>query len=668
MSRYRNYKGLDDPAQETGDVGFAGFNNRLRPDQLPAGTLAESTNGRLDLNGQWQVRKGIELIRAPLLEGGALILPFNLPTAAQIGDGKTAIINENAVERIYGSCAFSDPKAEASQYIFLAANTKVLAVNLADNSIVEIPYADGVAITRPVEIRQFFNKVFIFRSHGRTALEWDGNFADSSPEFIRVPSGDLTQPVQQEPSDVTIDNSTVTATFAKATNLKIGDRIIIEDPGSSTGLKAGEGYFISTVAADGLSATFYAQVPNEAGLTKLIMKKEVSVGLGFIHMPAPPFAIYHQRRLVAPYQYEVEAVPDSFTPRGVLDELIFSDILDPETYDQVYGLFRFNAGSADFTVGLWSFSEDILLVFNRNSIHTVRNSIVLREARADLLTDEVGCLARQSIQQIGNQVLFLSDNGIYGVTFIEDYKLRGTELPLSAAIDATIQRIDPEHAPGAVSVYFNNRYYIAVPLRTPEQIQTGTPQEINNAILIYNFLNKQWETIDTVADPAWDIENLIVAGLGNKTAVYAINRFGGVHRLEARADDRDRVVTQVEAEPLLLPIEGQFLSRQYTFKSLDRKRWREFEIHAESSISNGSNFNITAVFENPDDNAYPLQNASDYLGRAIPPGEDVSIRGRIGNMRAYGLQLKIINTQGRPKIRALQIEGSEAYRSVNSAE
>ena len=63
-----------------------------------------------------------------------------------------------------------------------------------------------------------------------------------------------------------------------------------------------------------------------------------------------------------------------YTPSDNLDEVIISDILDADTYDQIYGQYRFNAGTADFNVGLLSFADDKLVVFNRNSIHLVQGS------------------------------------------------------------------------------------------------------------------------------------------------------------------------------------------------------------------------------------------------------------------------------------------------------
>jgi hypothetical protein len=86
-------------------------------------------------------------------------------------------------------------------------------------------------------------------------------------------------------------------------------------------------------------------------------------------MPAPEYAVYHQRRLVMPFRFIPRVADNQFDGTGNLDEIIASDILDSDTYDRIYAQYRFNAGEADFNVGLHSFAEDKLMVFNRNSIH-----------------------------------------------------------------------------------------------------------------------------------------------------------------------------------------------------------------------------------------------------------------------------------------------------------
>ena len=400
-------------------------------------------------------------------------------------------------------------------------------------------------------------------------------------------------------------------------------------------------------------------------LTDPIFTKRVSVGLGFTHMPAPPYATYHQRRLVMPFRYSVDAIKGQYTYRKILDEVIVSDILDSDTYDEIYAQYRFNAGTADYTVGLHSFSDDSLLVFNRNSIHTVQNTVNLQGSVAKLLTNEVGCVARKSIVQVGNQVIFLSDNGVYGTQFLDEYNLRGTETPLSEPINETINRINKVHWEESRAVYFDNRYYIAVPLDDAQR---------NNAILIFNFLNAQWESIDMVADETggvnvdWDIENLIVAGSGLMRGVYAINQLGGIHKLDTRLDGRDRVVTAIGQPATTYSVPASITTRQYTMGTMDRKRFNQFELHVESSSTNTSNFDILAETENPDSDIN-LQSLSTYIdGDVLAAGEDVSIRGRIGNRRGYGIQYTINNTQGRPKIRAIETEGAISFRSSTSAE
>ena len=75
MARYSKYGIADDPLVEELEIGFSGFNNRLRPDQLTKGILSNSENGRMGINGEWQVRKGIDLIAAPFVVGNFTV-PF----------------------------------------------------------------------------------------------------------------------------------------------------------------------------------------------------------------------------------------------------------------------------------------------------------------------------------------------------------------------------------------------------------------------------------------------------------------------------------------------------------------------------------------------------------------------------------------------------------------
>ena len=490
------------------------------------------------------------------------------------------------------------------------------------------------------------------------ALDVDGNetYTVSSSsivatDFAKVQSGTYTQPVELDSTGFTITNGLATVTVSNT--LAAGDNVILTSAGSST-LTQGDSFVVSEASSSAFK--FFVNTDDVTNQTDVHFTKRVSVGLGFIHMPAPPFAIYHQRRLIMPFKF-VSTGTDTFETRNILDEVIASDVLDTDTYDQVYAQYRFNAGTSDFVVALHSFAEDRLLVFNRNSIHIVTNTTDLKGASTQILTDEVGCVARKSIEQIGNQVIFLSDNGVYGTQFLDEYNLRGTEIPLSEPINESIQRINKNAQENAVAVYFDNRYYIAVPLDSSTN---------NNAILIYNFLNKQWESIDTVNDANYHVSNLLVLGDGDKRGVYAVNDIGGVHRIDHRLDGVDRVITQIGGTEQSLQIPGALTTRQYTLGTLDRKRWKEFDFHIQSSDLNTSDLNIDFETENPDDTG-SIGTLSDFNGEVLAIDEDVSIRGRIGNRRGYGIQFTFNNTVGRPIIRATEVQGATTMRSTNKA-
>lgn len=723
MARYSSYGNLDNRIAEDLDQGFTGFNNKLRPDQLRPGILTESNNGRMDINGEWQPRKGVELFSSPFV-AGVFTLPFYLyesipavssysragdivtvdfGSAHGIIDGTgvnvsglsyTGLINPNgnfiatvvdsdtitytvtgldstptgtmtvtgmkidstAGNFIEASCEFSDPNNDSESYVACVATNSTVLVKISDSgaTTVTLTYPAGETVIEGSTVIQAFNKLYIFRK-GDIAMEWDGDI--SSPTFSLVGNGDYTQPVRlgDGGGNTSISDGVVTVN-STAHGLSVGEVVVVTE--SSDALVVGASYTVASIP-DANTFTFYAQYDDQASHNNHYSKK-TSQGLGFSHMPAPEFGVYHQRRLIVPYQYDVTGTTGSavVTDRNIVDEALFSDILDADTYDRIYGQFRFNAGAADFIVGFHSFSDDKLVVFNRNSIHIVANSLDLGSSASQLITNEVGCLARDSVQQIGNSMVFLSDNGVYGLDFIDLYNLRGQDVPLSASIEGTIKRINKAYASKAKSVYFDNRYYLAVPLDN---------STTNNALLIYNFLNKQWESIDSINDPEWEYSELTVAGEGDKRSVYAINRNGGVHQYESRIDDRDLYIVQVGGTVTDSQVLSSAITRMFNLNSLDRKKWNNFDLHIQSSEDNTSDAALEAITENIDD-IIDLNSISDLNGSPLAIDEDVSLRGRFGNRRAYGLQFKLTTTKGRPRLRALKVAGATSFRSLDKAE
>ena len=723
MARYDVYGAQDDRLAEDLDQGFTGFNNKLRPDQLSPGILTESNNGRMDLNGEWQPRKGMEIFSTPF-DAAVFTLPFRLhdtlpsvSSYARSGEVLTvnfgsahgittgdivnlsgltaggtvdpngnrsctassttqiqititgldalptgtltvtgAKIDTDEVTFIHSACEFSDPNNESASYIAAVGTVSTILVKTSDSgtTTVTLTYPSGETVPEGSEVIQAFNKLFIFRK-GKIALQWDGDV--STTTFSLVSNGAYTQPTPISITDLDFASGIATATVSSTSSLLVGDVLTVTTAGTS-GYSVGDTVTVRSIT-NSTTFTFVTDKANATNKTATV-EKPVSIGLGFTHMPAPEFGIYHQRRLVVPYRYDITGSSGSatITDRKILDEALFSDILDQNTYDRVYGQFRFNAGEADFIVGFHSFSDDQLVVFNRNSIHTVKNSLSLANSVSQVITSDIGCLARKSIQQIGNKLMFLSDNGVYALDFVDLYNLRGQDVPLSASIQGTIERINQNHADKAVSVYFDNRYYLAVPL---------DDSTTNNALLIYNFLNKQWESIDSVNDADWEYTHLVVGGAGDKRGVYAINRTGGVHRYEDRDDDTDRYLDTIGGSNQSAIVSASAVSRMFNVRSLDRKKWNNFELHLQSSENNVSDANLEAITENID-GIIDLGSVSSLNGQELAIDEDVSLRGRFGNKRAYGLQFKLTTTKGRPRLRALKVAGAITFRNLQKAE
>lgn len=723
MARYDTYGAQDDRLAEDLDQGFTGFNNKFRPDQLTSGILAESNNGRMDLNGEWQPRKGMEIFSTPF-DPAIFVLPFRLhdtlpsvSSYARSGEVLTvnfgsahgittgdivnlsgltaggtvdpngnhpctassstqiqititgldatptgtltvtgAKINADEVTFIHAACEFSDPNNESASYIAAVGTVSTILVKTSDSGTTTftLTYPSGETVPEGSEVIQAFNKLFIFRK-GKIALQWDGDIETTT--FSLVSNGAYTQPTPISITDLDFASGIATATVSSTSSLLVGDVLTVTTAGAS-GYSVGDTVTVRSIT-NSTTFTFVTDKANATNKTATV-EKSVSIGLGFTHMPAPEFGIYHQRRLVVPYRYDITGSSGSatITDRKILDEALFSDILDQNTYDRVYGQFRFNAGEADFIVGFHSFSDDQLVVFNRNSIHTVKNSLSLANSVSQVITSDIGCLSRKSIQQIGNKLMFLSDNGVYALDFVDLYNLRGQDVPLSASIQGTIGRINQNHADKAVSVYFDNRYYLAVPL---------DDSTTNNALLIYNFLNKQWESIDSVNDADWEYTHLVVGGAGDKRGVYAINRTGGVHRYEDRDDDTDRYLDAIGGSNQSAIVSASALSRMFNLRSIDRKKWNNFELHLQSSENNVSDANLEAITENID-GIIDLGSVSSLNGQELEIDEDVSLRGRFGNKRAYGLQFKLTTTKGRPRLRALKVAGAITFRNLQKAE
>lgn len=493
--------------------------------------------------------------------------------------------------------------------------------------------------------------------------------------FTKVVGGVYTVPqsFSVREDDVTVADGYATLTVSGNTTIQSGDRIRVY--GSEIAHFAdfvGREYLVSAASATAIEFPIPAGDYTSAGTTDyLFVGKNSPQGLGFIHMPGAPWGVYFQRRLWVPYFHEPggTAASPTFADRDVRDEIVASDILDPNTYDRVYSQFRVTAGIADHLVGLQPFFNDGLLVLMRNSLHLVAGTQgSLEDTVVTELTKEIGCLARKSVVGIGSAVFFLSDNGVYGVEFIDQYNLRGIQEPLSKPIQGYIDRINADLADQSVGVYFNNRYFLAVPLDSAPKI--GDAQG-NNSVLVFNVLNRAWESLDTYGVGNFNIRRWHIGAAGERNALYMVNEFGGIHECDVTNTPVDRLSFNSLGDATSHDIDYKLVTRGYTHGTYERKKFHEAQVTLRAEIE-AVDAIIDFSTEDPDSDSYQVGQASALLGNDIAGGDQATLRVRLGNTRGQhgALTIRAVDNAsipvGRPKVTSVAIEATVTNRATIS--
>lgn len=491
--------------------------------------------------------------------------------------------------------------------------------------------------------------------------------------FTLVPGGVYTQPqvFSVVGNDGSVTDGVVSLTVSGNTTIQAGDTIVIYET-TVPAFSAISGQSFEVLSATTTNISFIAPVANLATLGGGLMVEvggRFSLGIGFIHQPAPPWGVYFQRRLWVPFYYEPGGTfsSPSYASREITDEITVSDILDSHTFDQISNQFRITGGTADYIVAMQGFYDDKLVVLNRNSLHLISGTTgSLNDTKVTALTTEVGCLARKSVVMKGNAMFFLSDDGVYAVEFLNDYNLRGADEPISKNIQPYIDRINKNLAAEAVGVLFNNRYYLAVAL---DSIVGANDARGNNTILVFNFLNKGWESIDTFGATDFVIKNIIIGSAAERNSIYAVTSLGGLHELEATETSNDILVSGGEQRSF--GINAVLTTRGYAFNNLDRKRFTDGQITMQCIDSGLGEYNISFAAEDPDNNQ-EIGTTTMFLGGEVlgtgstNEDETGNIRFRLGGIRGYLGTLTLTRTIGSPKITSIRVTGSVTNRQIIS--
>jgi hypothetical protein len=654
--------------QRDGDAGFIGYASRLNPITLPAGVLQASENMRLD-RGVASTRRGAKRMASGVAPANApLTVPFNLAAVEGVNDPVVKSVYDGGV---FASAVVRSPDAVNSfELVVLAAPAEaylqifdagsgfsavwgsgpILATNSPDpdeeivtNTGDEIlstllpdtltyPAGEIIEQTDKVSMVQAFNRLYLLR------------------EASTLREGYQTKGVTS--GGITVSGTTATVNLA-AHGYDTDMRVRIE--GSNVAAFAGVEYDIATASTNSFTITVpsgTAQDTTTTGRTVRRVKAPLywdldpatdfvrspggvpSVGATYKALPSVPWAIYTNNRLVVP---------------SGRDGVLLSDWLDPEVYDPFWQSFRANQGSNDFLVAVQPWVDGSFLVFMRKSIWlaTVAQfpstggsafSIDTPLSKLELLTDEVGCLARKTIAVAGQYVFFLSDAGVYRLDARLDLKLRGDTKPLSDPIADQFEQLDPAASENAVGVWHDNRYWLAVP-----QTAGANPSAF---LFVWSALNEQWETRD---DYGFGIDNLLIVTEGSRRRVMATSQAGTImmlNEVEAGDDAPDPSITGYVGT-----VSGRILTRRYGMGTMTSKRFTR--ALSDVVLPDTGSIVVRAILVNPDRTITLLPGQSNDSG----VGEDYSLKQPI-RQKAHYCELEFQTTANRPEIRNVSIEAA----------
>jgi hypothetical protein len=659
---------LESPVQRDGDAGFIGYASRLNPINLPAGVLQVSENMRLD-RGVATTRRGAKRMASGVAPANApLTVPFNLAVSEGTGD---PVVRSIYAGGVFASAVVRSPDAVNSfELVVLAApaeaylqifddgsgfsatwgsgtilvtdgvnpdeplvtdgDEEIISTNLP--STLTYPSGETIEQSDKVSMVQAFNRLYLFRE------------ASTLREEYRT-SGITT-------GGITVSGTTATVNLT-GHGYSADMRVRIE--GSNVAAFDGVEYDIATVATDSFTITVpsgTAQDTVTTGRTVRRVKAPLywdldpatdfvrspggvpSVGPTYKALPSVPWAVYTNNRLVVP---------------SGRDGVLLSDWLDPEVYDPFWQSFRANQGSNDYLVAVQPWVDGNFLVFMRKSIWlaTVAQfsstdgsdfSIDTPLSKLELLTDEVGCVARKTIAVAGQYVFFLSDAGVYRLDARLDLKLRGDTRPLSDSIADKFEELDPVASQNAVGVWHDNRYWLAVP-----QVAGPTPRAW---LFIWSSLNEQWETRD---EYGFGVDDLLIVTEGRRRRVMATSQAGTIFMLDELEPGDDAPDPSITGYVGTVP--GRMVTRRYGMGSMHNKRF--LRSLSDVVLPDTAGITVKARLINPDLEITLVPGQTNTSGLA----EDYTLKQPI-RQKAHYCELEFLTTADRPEIRNVSIEAA----------
>ena len=371
------------------------------------------------------------------------------------------------------------------------------------------------------------------------------------------------------------------------------------------------------------------------------------------------------------------------------DEILYSDV-GVETDFNIVNAFKIDSGSFDAVVGMKPWGDNAIVVFKEKSVDILENlqgDLTVNGTRTRL-SGEIGLASPSCITDVGRDLWFLSERGVFSISQAFDNKLQSNAEPLSASLEPVFRRINWNVKAQFRSAFWENSYYLSVAL---------DDSLTNNAVIVYSFITQSWHGYHQ--SDFLDSERMFVNFQNKEKYLYYVTNAGAIFRMYVGLED--------EGLTTIKQIELSATSRGYGAAEVERKQFRKTDIDISewnpsySLMVETDGVNETDTLE-PDPNtknrtkyhtvgtpAYDATNANDDHGN--PYREDYSVdyggtgTGTVGsvvesfeysatgganldqmqrielpkvlNVRGEYMTVKISTTQGRVKVHSIKAQG-----------
>lgn len=159
--------------------------------------------------------------------------------------------------------------------------------------------------------------------------------------------------------------------------------------------------------------------------------------------------------------------------------LYASDILDPAVWDASNSIVV-NGDDGDQITAIVPYYKNRIIVFKKRRVFQVdipSDATTAADWVVSIISNNTGCVAAGTAVQVSSDILFLSDNGIRSLVRSVSDDFSSVGVPISEIVKDVIQTINTDSIRISTAIYYDNRYFLAVP--------TGS-NNTNDTLIVYN--------------------------------------------------------------------------------------------------------------------------------------------------------------------------------------